>query len=83
MRETRRQVLGFYSDVVQDLKAWQPRPPKLPDPPAEVPKTAEPEPPPFAAVDERDLGEGVAPRDAPGEDSQSVLGNLRGPAGRP
>jgi hypothetical protein len=66
VRETRRQVLEFYSDVIQDLKAWQPKAPKLPEAPV-VPRTPQPEPPPFAAVDDRDLGEGVAPRDAPEE----------------
>jgi hypothetical protein len=69
VRETRRQVLDFYAEVVQGIKAWQARPPKLPEAPVEVSKTAQPEPPPFAAVDERDLGEGVAPRDAPTEAS--------------
>jgi hypothetical protein len=61
VRETRRQVLDFYRDVLQDLKPWQPRAPKLPDPPRNVPETAQPEPPPFAAVDDRDLGEAQSP----------------------
>jgi hypothetical protein len=63
--ETRRQVLDFYRTVVQDLKAWQPKPPQLREPQVDVPRTAQPDPPPFVAVDERDLGEGVAPRDDP------------------
>jgi hypothetical protein len=61
VKETRRQVLDFYREVVQDLKPWQPKAPKLPDPPADVPETPQPEPPPFAAVDERDLGEARFP----------------------
>jgi hypothetical protein len=65
VRETRRQVLEFYAGVVQDLKPWQPKPPQLPPQPAAVPSTAQPEPPPFAAIDHRDLGEGVDPEDAP------------------
>lgn len=65
VRETRRQVLDFYGTVVQGLKRWQPKPPQLPEPQGEVPRTAQPEAPPFVAVDERDLGEGVAPRDEP------------------
>jgi len=65
VRETRRQVLDFYADVVQDLKAWQPRPPQLPETRGDVPRTAQPDPPPFSAVDERDIGEGIAPRDDP------------------
>jgi hypothetical protein len=64
VRETRRQVLDFYGMVVQDLKPWQPKPPQLKQQ-AEVPPTAQPDPPPFAAVDERDIGEGIDPEDAP------------------
>jgi hypothetical protein len=63
VRETRRQVLDFYREIVQGLKAWQPPAPKLPDAPAEVPNTPQPEPPPFVAVDERDLGEARTPRE--------------------
>lgn len=65
VRETRRQVLDFYGLVVQDIKPWQPKPPQLRPTAGEVPATAQPEPPPFAAVDERDIGEGVDPQDAP------------------
>ena len=61
VRETRRQVLDFYRDVVQDLKPWQPRAPKLPDPPQSVPTAPQPEPPPFVAVDDRNLGEAQSP----------------------
>lgn len=32
VRETRRQVIDFYREIVQNLKPWQPRPPKLPEP---------------------------------------------------
>jgi hypothetical protein len=67
VRETRRQVLDFYGTVVQGLKPWQPKPPQLKKPEGEVPPTAQPDPPPFAAVDERDIGEGVDPDDAPPE----------------
>jgi hypothetical protein len=65
VRETRRQVLDFYGDVVQDLKAWRAPPPQLREPQGDVPRTAQPDPPPFSAVDDRDLGEGIAPRDDP------------------
>jgi hypothetical protein len=65
VRETRRQVLDFYADVVQDLKGWQAPPPQLREPHGDVPRTAQPDPPPFSAVDERDLGEGIAPGDDP------------------
>jgi hypothetical protein len=63
VRETRREVLDFYGEVVQHMKPAQRRAPQLPTQPEDVPRTAEPDPPPFAAVDERDLGEGVDPRD--------------------
>lgn len=57
--ETRRQVVDFYGEIVQDVKAWQARAPKLPEPPAYVPDEPQPEPPPFVAVDEREPGEGT------------------------
>jgi hypothetical protein len=65
VRERRRQVLDFYAAVVQDLKAWQARAPQLPDARGDVPRTSQPDPPHFSAVDQRDLGEGVSPRDEP------------------
>jgi hypothetical protein len=65
VRETRRQVLDFYGTVVQDLKPWQPKPPQLKQQDEEVPPTAQPDPPPFAAVDQRDIGEGIDPEAAP------------------
>lgn len=40
VRETRRQVLDFYALVMQDLKAWQPRPPQLQGSENAVPLTA-------------------------------------------
>jgi hypothetical protein len=68
VRETRRQVLDFYASVVQDLKPWQPKAPKLPNADGDVSATAQPDPPPFSAVNERDIGEGVDPGDAPLDD---------------
>jgi hypothetical protein len=65
VRETRRHVLDFYGEVVQDLKAWQARPPQLPGARGDVPRTQQSDPPPFSAVDERDIGEGISPRDEP------------------
>jgi hypothetical protein len=59
--ETRRQVVDFYGEIVQDLKAWQARAPQLPEPPAVVPDEPQPEPPPFVAVDEREPTEGITP----------------------
>jgi hypothetical protein len=57
VRETRRQAIDFYRDLVQDLKPWQPSAPKLP---AEEPEAAEPpqpEPPPFSDEGSREPGE--------------------------
>jgi hypothetical protein len=60
--DTRDQTVAFYRDVVQNLKPWQRRPPKLreqatPDESVEAPQ---PDPPAFAA-DERDIGEAPDP----------------------
>jgi hypothetical protein len=63
VRETRRQVIDFYGEIVQSMKAWQARAPKLPEPPAVVAEDPQPEPPPFVAVDEREPGEGTTPLD--------------------
>jgi hypothetical protein len=61
VRETRQQAVDFYRGIVQNLRAWQPPPPKLPDRAEEkLPEAPTPEPPPFS-VDERDVGEGADP----------------------
>jgi hypothetical protein len=66
VRETRRQTFAFYRDLVQNLKRWQPRPPKLREEPApdDVPETPQPDPPPFVAADEREIGEAIDPATA-------------------
>jgi hypothetical protein len=61
VRETRGQVIDFYGEIIQRLKAWQAPAPKLPEPPAAVPAEPRPEPPPFVASDEREPGEGTTP----------------------
>jgi hypothetical protein len=50
--ETRQQAVDFYRRIVQDLHAWQPSAPKLPDEPDDVPTTPEPQPPPLAPKSE-------------------------------
>ena len=62
VRETRAQTFDFYRDLVQNLKPWQARAPKLHEAPAtrDVPATPQPDPPPFGA-DERDPGEAIDP----------------------
>lgn len=63
VRETRAQTFDFYRELVQNLKLWQARPPKLrktPDP-EDIPASPQPDPPPFAAADDREVGEGSDP----------------------
>jgi hypothetical protein len=61
VRETRQQAVDFYRGIVQNLRAWQPSAPKLPEEPEEkVPETPVPEPPPFSTED-RDVGEAADP----------------------
>jgi len=62
VRETRAQTFDFYRDLVQNLKPWQARAPKLREAPADddVPPGPQPDPPPFVS-DERDVGEAADP----------------------
>jgi hypothetical protein len=66
VRETRVQTFDFYRHLVQNLKAWQPRAPKLrePDETEDTPATPSPEPPPFGS-DERVAGEATDPNATP------------------
>ncbi len=61
VRETRRQVIDFYREIVQDLKPWQAKAPKLPEAPDEFPVLPQAEPPPFVAADEREVGDAPTP----------------------
>jgi hypothetical protein len=61
VRETRAQTFDFYRDIVQQLKAWQARPPKLHGQDEDVTQTPSPEPPPFEQADEREVGEAADP----------------------
>jgi hypothetical protein len=65
VHETRRQIIDFYGEIVQNLKPWQPKAPKLPEPPRQVPASPQADPPPFVAIDERDVGEAATPSDPP------------------
>jgi hypothetical protein len=57
VRETRSQTFDFYRDLVQTLKPWQPRAPKLREEPTRgAPATPQAEPPSFGS-DARDPGE--------------------------
>jgi hypothetical protein len=57
--ETRKQAIGFYRDLVQNLRPWRAAPPKLPDEQEDTPDTPTPEPPAFT-------GEGRQPTEATG-----------------
>jgi hypothetical protein len=63
VRATRQQTFTFYRELVQNLKRWQARAPKLREepPPEDVPETPQSDPPPFVAADEREVGEAVDP----------------------
>jgi hypothetical protein len=61
VRETRKQAVDFYRELVQNLRGWQPTAPKLPEEPSEKPpETPVPTPPPFTA-DEREVDEARDP----------------------
>jgi hypothetical protein len=62
VRETRAQTFDFYREIVQQLKAWQARPPKLRGRDADdVPEAPSPEPPRFEESDVREIGEAADP----------------------
>jgi hypothetical protein len=63
VRETRAQTFDFYREIVQQLKPWQARPPKLrgPDAKEEVPEQPSPEPPRFEESGVREIGEAADP----------------------
>jgi hypothetical protein len=62
VRETRAQTFDMYGDIVQSLKAWQPRPPKLRESePDDVPDTPSSEPPRFEDADVREVAEATDP----------------------
>ena len=58
--ETRKQVISFYRDLVQDLRQWRAAAPKLPDEPRDIELEPSPDPPPFSAADEREPASGQA-----------------------
>jgi hypothetical protein len=65
VRETRTQTFDFYRELVQTLKPWQARAPRLRElaGPEEVPATPQPDPPPFTS-DGRDPGDAADPQAA-------------------
>jgi hypothetical protein len=66
VRETRTQTFDFYRDIVQQLKAWQARPPRLRGTGAEeVPEAPSPEPPRFEDSAIREVGDAVDPLAGP------------------
>jgi hypothetical protein len=65
VRETRTQVVDFYGNIVQGLKAWQAKAPKLHEPEHPVPVFPSPEPPRFEDADVREVGQADDPLAAP------------------
>lgn len=65
VRETRQQTVDFYRDLVQPLRAWQPRAPKLreDEPPVEAAVTPQTDPPSFSGG-ARDVGQAIDPGQA-------------------
>lgn len=62
VRETRAQTFDMYGDIVQRIKAWQARPPRLREPePDGAPESPSPEPPRFEDADVREVGEASDP----------------------
>jgi hypothetical protein len=62
VRETRAQTFDFYREILQQLKGWQPRPPKLHGAEGDkVPEAPSPEPPRFEDSDIREVGEAADP----------------------
>jgi hypothetical protein len=59
--ETRKQAVGFYRDLVQNLRPWRAAPPKLPEEPVETPETPTPAPPAFSATEVREPTEARPP----------------------
>ncbi len=55
VRETRAQTFDFYREIVQHLKAWQARPPKLREPEQPIPEAPSPDPPYFEDADIREV----------------------------
>ena len=65
VRDIRTQTFDFYRDIVQQLKAWQARPPRLRGQEDEVPDTPSPEPPAFEQAGVREPGAAVDPVASP------------------
>lgn len=61
VRETRGQAIEFYGEIVQQLKGWQARPPKLRESDEPAGTVASPEPPSFGEGEVRDVGDAPDP----------------------
>lgn len=61
--DTMQQTIGFYREIVQDLKGWTPAAPKLRDDPpdAAAAPPPSPDPPPFSDLDSREPGDAAPP----------------------
>jgi hypothetical protein len=59
--ETRKQAIGFYRDLVQNLRPWRAAPPNLPDERDEAPEEPTAAPPAFSATEKREPTEARPP----------------------
>jgi hypothetical protein len=71
VHDSRTQTLDFYRLVVQQLRAWAPAPPRLPEEPKAGPAVATAAPPDFSATDAREPGEGKDPETVSPQESLS------------
>ena len=67
--DTRAQVFDFYRDIVQELRRWQAKPPRLPDVPEDVAEAPTADPPPFVAAEAREVGSAIDVASRPSTDS--------------
>jgi hypothetical protein len=66
--DTRAQVFDFYRDIVQELRRWQAKPPRLPEVPEDVPEAPTSDPPPFVAAETREVGSAIEVQSLPSAD---------------
>lgn len=76
--DTRQQLIDFYGDVLQNVHAWQPAPRRLPATPRPVEVSPQPDPPPFAAASEREVGEGRLPYDDEPSEADATAATVDG-----
>lgn len=64
--DTRSQLIDFYGEIVQSMSQWRPKAPRLRSDPVADDEPASSDPPPFAAIETREVGEASDPPAAVG-----------------